>query len=1073
MKRLLFILCLLPLISCASTDPVWLTIDLGQKKVISTNVIAIRETVPVRLVNIGQAAPSNLVLRITDNIGTTYALTTGFATSAPAAVAQYGRTSIYNVAVGSVDLNTSEFVAFFTNRVPAFARPFTLGLWDVGRARLLVTDNITIKNNPYQPGQPGPSPVGTYYLALHPLSEDPQVGYVPQYIGGGLWAAVEPTNMISGGGGGIWGNIVGTIANQGDLWQNFQWVFQSLENHSNELSNVWNFAESESDDRIAADAALSNAAGTASGQIATLETNAVLKTGSTMTAALTSTAFHVGSKLAIYGTGTDSFIHYLGFGKLSFLNPQGNTNFQLEAGVARVNGLEASANATVLGHAILNTLSVTGGASIVGYATNNQWNASVAGASNLAASVLAVANAAMPVTGGTFTGITRIGSNITATTDGVIGNTAYNIDFKNGQISGGLPWTILTDPPMSSYVTGTEVFDLSVPRQWTGLGAGGPQAYFLVVNKPGGSTTGTVAILVGSSAVDALLDVPYGVTNAPSVLYSQPGLSWTARTNLPDSLFPSIAAFMPGAAISNQFYQASNPSGYVSEASATGFVRVVGENTLTGPMWFGVQGEQGITTNGGYDLLFRTDFGIRPYNGTRRYTFTSTGLVAIAYYGSAAGLTDFPAYLATNGAWNSQLVGLATGTPIYSVAGLATGTPIYSIAGLATGTPIYSVAGLATGTPIYSIAGLATGTPIYSVDGLATGTPLYVEAGTGTLVAASIASFMPGSVISNTFYPASNPSGYVSSASGWSGIAATQAVNIGYNNLINLKDIVFNGGARIIDYDDADGLVISGEVTFADVPIIPGYATTAALASATANMATSGQWAASVVGASNLALSVGAGATSLTLSAWATASNALTAANGVGLVTTNLHLAQGVILTGAVNGVVSVGLVATNAAAGVVAVGAVASNAYPIAGFATGVAALVNSTLTTNIPNWTTITASQAARMNGHGISNANYYSFASSATFTNMPQLSWGTSNGIPVWKTAFDTMQVPFGPWNFSPSLYLTYTEYTAQLPVAGTVTQNQIGTVGHIRYNSTNIMFALGGTNWFRVTGVLNPW
>lgn len=92
-------------------------------------------------------------------------------------------------------------------------------------------------------------------------------------------------------------------------------------------------------------------------------------------------------------------------------------------------------------------------------------------------------------------------------------------------------------------------------------------------------------------------------------------------------------------------------------------------------------------------------------------------------------------YNSASSRWENKTIsalGLATGTPIYSVAGLATGTPIYSVAGLATGTPIYSVAGLATGTPIYSIAGLATGTPIYSVAGLATGTPIYSVAGLAT-----------------------------------------------------------------------------------------------------------------------------------------------------------------------------------------------------------------------------------------------------------------------------------------------------------------------------------------------------
>lgn len=78
--------------------------------------------------------------------------------------------------------------------------------------------------------------------------------------------------------------------------------------------------------------------------------------------------------------------------------------------------------------------------------------------------------------------------------------------------------------------------------------------------------------------------------------------------------------------------------------------------------------------------------------------------------------------------------------------------------GLATGTPIYSVAGLATGTPIYSVAGLATGTPIYSVSGLATGNPLYAISWTGSVCA-----------VSNNFVD-------VSSSSNYTGVVSNQFI---------------------------------------------------------------------------------------------------------------------------------------------------------------------------------------------------------------------------------------------------------------------------------------------------------
>jgi hypothetical protein len=199
-------------------DEVSLTIDLGQKRIVSTNAIAFREVVPVRLVNIGTASPSNLVFRLTDNDGATYALTDGFATSAPITLVRYGVTSVYSTATGSVDLNTSELAEYFTNRNVSFARSFQVGVWDTGRGRLLVSDRLEVRNNPYRPGAPGPSPIRHYYLTLSPDSLDPVQGYIVQYVGGGLWTAVAPTNMISAGSGGIWGNVIGDLTNQVDLW---------------------------------------------------------------------------------------------------------------------------------------------------------------------------------------------------------------------------------------------------------------------------------------------------------------------------------------------------------------------------------------------------------------------------------------------------------------------------------------------------------------------------------------------------------------------------------------------------------------------------------------------------------------------------------------------------------------------------------------------------------------------------------------------------------------------------------------------------------------------------------------
>lgn len=120
--------------------------------------------------------------------------------------------------------------------------------------------------------------------------------------------------------------------------------------------------------------------------------------------------------------------------------------------------------------------------------------------------------------------------------------------------------------------------------------------------------------------------------------------------------------------------------------------------------------------------------------------------IAISSLGLATGTPIYSVSGLATGTPIYSVAGLATGTPIYSVAGLATGTPIYSIAGLATGTPIYSVAGLATGTPIYSVAGLATGTPIYTVEGLATGTPIYVVSQTGQVDSIGLTATVRGAI---------------------------------------------------------------------------------------------------------------------------------------------------------------------------------------------------------------------------------------------------------------------------------------------------------------------------------------
>jgi hypothetical protein len=434
--------------------------------------------------------------------------------------------------------------------------------------------------------------------------------------------------------------------------------------------------------------------------------------------------------------------------------------------------------------------------------------------------------------------------------------------------------------------------------------------------------------------------------------------------------------------------------------------------------------------------------------------------------------------------------GLATGAPLYAVsfAGLATGTPLYVETD-----PIWSSASNDYAT-VSSLSAFATGSPLYEVSfaGLATGTPLYVETGTGTLVAASIASFMPGAAISNEFYPASNPSGYVSSAIAsnsylaLSGGTLTGPLDMQDNNINNVVAIGGIGGS--INLEESTINAGTYAFTFDHQPIIPGYLTTNGNASGLTNFPATLATEAKLASSSNTlfaqTLAIGAGATSLTLQAWATGSNALIAANGVGLAATNLHLAQGVILTGAVNGVVAVGLVATNAAAGVVVVGAVASNAYPIAGFATGVAALVNSTETTNF-NFVLQAAKTNLNMGGHSITNwrALTGEIINSTAGSNTPAYSiWFNSsdNGYPYFTRSSRGTQGAFlGTWNFSSSSYRLQSEHTAYATNAirlfyGAVTQNQINAQNQIWISTTNMWLPdapYPSTNWIKFEGRAN--
>lgn len=281
-----------------------------------------------------------------------------------------------------------------------------------------------------------------------------------------------------------------------------------------------------------------------------------------------------------------------------------------------------------------------------------------------------------------------------------------------------------------------------------------------------------------------------------------------------------------------------------------------------------------------------------------------------------------------------------------------------------------------------------------------------------------------------------------------------------------------------------DGAAITG--------IVPNAAMSNAFVSASAAV-TNGQWNASVSGVSNLALAVGVGATNI--------------ANAIGLVVSNLHVAQGASVTNAQvtasNALSRAGGALSGTATSTVSGGVgfelrdgLGLSGSPIIRFVGGFPAATTDVYSTDsglvvkrpdgdtslVPtgtpiyaetHWASNTALTNVALNSFGVQQAQYYNFALLAHSTAAPPYSVTVTNNLPAWKSGGSAVQAFYGTWNFSPSSYALYSELVSHYPASGTVTQDQIGVLGEVKYNATNLMFGLGGTNWFRVTGVLNPW
>lgn len=119
--------------------------DLTTRKVVfSTEVVAIRETIAIALINTGSAVATNLRLGVLDR-QTELAYTDDFVSG----TGQFD---------GTLDLNTTALIDFFARFNDARKkRRFDLGLWDTSRNKLMINDKINIMNNPYFEGMPLPT----------------------------------------------------------------------------------------------------------------------------------------------------------------------------------------------------------------------------------------------------------------------------------------------------------------------------------------------------------------------------------------------------------------------------------------------------------------------------------------------------------------------------------------------------------------------------------------------------------------------------------------------------------------------------------------------------------------------------------------------------------------------------------------------------------------------------------------------------------------------------------------------------------------------------------------------------
>lgn len=614
--------------------------------------------------------------------------------------------------------------------------------------------------------------------------------------------------------------------------------------------------------------------------------------------------------------------------------------------------------------------------------------------------------------------------------------------------------------------------------------------------------------VLGTNSVDAGMTLGRGRINVTASLFNDANYvtqivqQITSRTNETDPIYlaastglltkveaaslystgtlvaASLAPYITGAESSNQFYLASNPSGYVSEVSATGFVKKTG-GVMSGNLSMsggGVTNVNLIEAVDEADLIIRAGYGGVAAQGGDLWLMGGDGVYPDGtnptirmignYGGGGNGGGDIS--IVAGGANGEDLTGSEGGSITLTASAGGGGNNAHG------GDIVLTAGGLRNANDAAASGDiiLTAGTPSTF------GAFNHVEAG-GRVVVNSrsdfyeTANFWDGIKVrdasSNTVLTITstnlkygvnsfevNASGDISQASTNNaalGVVVVASINAsGLTGSVPAAVITASSIATGTPIYSVAGLAtgtpiysISGLATGTPIYSIAGLATGTPIYSLS-GYATSGAWNASVAGASNAAL-------------------------GVGVSVTNLHLAQGVQITNLQAAAASLTSITLTAGANITSATTTANAAVPWLSLTGAVEAIT----ITNTANWSTKTASQSVNAGEYGITNLSFINLYN----TNRPSPSRGdlfASNNVPYFVWAAGTAGAFYGPWNFSPSSYWTVNSQGSYVTNAlklyeGSVTQNQVSARNQVYYSGTNLWIGLGGTNWLYFGGVLN--